>query len=100
MPLRIAYEEDFPDSPNYRPRNQQEEAPTRTEGEVLLKEEALKHMVLAWHKLVRANEDAAATVAEEAGKTIFGAERFGEAMVKAIEDGGNDAEFEEGGQAA
>ena len=68
MPIRIAYEEDFEDSPNYRGRQPAEqEAPRVSEEEAArLKGEAMRHMALAWHKLVRANGDAAATAAEVA----------------------------------
>lgn len=100
MPVPIAYEEDFPDSPHYnpgrraqQPQQQQQQQQLQQEQPQLeserLKEEAMRHMVLVWHKLVRADEEEAATAAENFGKEIFGQERFQDAMTAAVMDGGD-----------
>ena len=50
-----------------------------------LRREAMMHMSMAWHILVRANDNAAAAGVERAGKKVFGAEIFAECMAEAVQ---------------
>ena len=41
-------------------------------------------MALAWHRLIRANAEAAAGEVERLGKQLFGEEEFGDTMAEAV----------------